>query len=573
MKKSFVLLIVMMLMVSMVVGCAQKTAPEEVTEPNATEAPVEETAAPEETVDFSETGTLNLDWFAGIGTDSVFECPWADKQNMYPEMVFNTLVNIDTDVVTMLPSLATEWDVSEDGLTYTFTLAEDVKWHDGEPFTVEDVLFTYNTVLKVPESLFKSYFTLVEGVQEVVDGTAETVSGISADGNKVTFKLTAPDNSVVLNAFASIVILPKHLLADVDPTLFTMNEEYWKKPIGTGAYKFNEVSFPNYFSLIRNEDYFGEKAGIKNVMFTSHTTGGVEAQVADIIAGNMDYAFGNAVNDIGTANNILKNNEDIEMVIVPSNYQRQFGFNCVGSSDDKYNDDMQKAEVRQAFNLLIDKQSIAGIYAGQATALTTWVNPQSCAYNSDIPLFERDVETAKQMLTDAGFDFARPVRILYYYNDQTTKDIMDIIVQNFTDAGVTVEPFLATGDLASIIYEVKNWDMMYFGNGLVDPIITYRTLVPGSVVDNYLGNTEERQEKFGTLLSKYKASTDKESMKEYGDQMQLEAYKSALVIPVYGLNKIVLYNSQKVELDETIFDFDQVVARNFKFDTWKLLQE
>jgi peptide/nickel transport system substrate-binding protein len=308
-------------------------------------------------------------------------------------------------------------------------------------------------------------------------------------------------------------------------------------------------------------------------MFTSHTTGGVEAQVADIIAGKMDYAFGNAVNDISTANNIVKNNSDIEMVIVPSSYQRQFAFNLVGSSDDKYNEDMQKAEVRQAFNLIIDKEAIAGIYSGQATALTTWVNPQSQAYNSDIPLFKRDVETAKQMLTDAGFNFDRPIRILYYYNDQTTKDIMDIIVQNFAEAGVKVEPFLATGDLASIIYQVKNWDMMYFGNGLVDPIITYRTLVPGSVVDNYLGNNDARQELFGTLLSEYKASTDKQSMKEIGDKMQLEAYKAAYVVPVYGLNKIVLYNSKKVELDKSIFDFDQVLARNFKFDTWKLLQE
>ena len=62
----------------------------------------------------------------------------------------------------------------------------------------------------------------------------------------------------------------------------------------------------------------------------------------------------------------------------------------VGSTDDKYNDDMLKTEVRQAINLLIDKEGIASFYEGQAVPLTTFVNPEMAAYNTSIPLFQRD---------------------------------------------------------------------------------------------------------------------------------------------------------------------------------------
>ena len=93
--------------------------------------------------------------------------------------------------------------------------------------------------------------------------------------------------------------------------------------------------------------------------------------------------------------------------------------------------------------MIVDKAAIASLYPDQATPLSSWINPQSPAYNTDIPLWERDVEKGKQMLDAAGFDYDTPIRITYYYDDQITKDVMDIITQNFADAGVTVEAFLA----------------------------------------------------------------------------------------------------------------------------------
>jgi len=571
MKRFVGFLVALTMLVTVVGGCTssseQTTASQSSADSTSAAASVTDAA-----VDYSETGTLNLEWSAGIGTDSVFESPWSDLQSLYPAMVFDSLIKYDTDGTTILPALANSWEISADQKTYTFTLNDSVQWHDGTAFTADDVLFSLNTLLQVPESFQKGLLTAISGVQDVIDGKAETATGISASGNTVTLVLSTPDNTL-MSTLAQLYILPKHLLGDVDPTLLTKYEEFWKKPIGTGAYKINEVSFPNYFTVVRNDAYFGKKANIKTVLFKSYVTGGVESERADIIAGNLDFAFGNAVNDITNATNITEKNTDVKMMIVPSTYQRQFWFNNVGSSDGKYNTDMQKTEVRQAINLLLDKESLASFYKGQAVALTTFVNPALSAYDTDIPLFSRDVEKAKAMLTEAGFDFSRTIRILYYYDDQTTKDFMEIVKQNFADAGITAEPFLVTNDLASVIYKVKNWDMIYAGSGSPDPIMTYKSMVPDKgIKDDIFGDIEVRENLFGKLLQQYTATTDLTEMKTIGDQIQTEALNYSLILPVYGMNKVVLYNSGRLKLDEGVFNKDLLMSYDLKFDQWELLK-
>jgi len=524
----------------------------------------------ETAVNYNETGILQLDWHSGVGTDSLFECPWVSEQSLYPAMVFDTLIQNNNQGTEQLPRIATSWDVSSDGKTYTFTITDKAKWHDGTPLTVSDIVFSYNAVLKLAKTSKKGNYSSLIGAQAVIDGEADSISGITSTGNTITFKMTGPDNTVLSGLFSSIPILPEHLLKDVDPALLASDEDFWTRPVGSGLYKINDVSFPNYFTLVRNDEYFGDKAKIKNVLFTSHEVGGTEALISDVIAGNIDYAYGNAVNDINTAENVVANNPDIKMEFFPGGYMRKFEFNLVGSQDGKYNDDMKKQEVRQAFSMIMDMDSFASLYPGQGLVLTTFVNPELSAYNTDIPLWKRDIAKAKSMLQDANFDFNRSVRILYYYGDQTTKDLMDILVQNFAEVGITAEPFLATGDLAAIIYEIKNYDMIYLGGGGSHPILQYGMLVPGGGMDKILGQ-EEYRSIFKTLMDQFKATNDPAEKKEIGDKIQMEAYNYAAVIPAYGLNEIVLYNGAKLKVDEQIFD--GIPVNNYHFANWELIGE
>ena len=573
MKRIVGIVVVLILLASIFTGCTSKTE----TEQSETDQQVLSSDGAQDTSDtdelnFNETAVLNLDWASpAYGTDMIAN-PWTGIQGVYSEFMFDTLVNQSADLLSMTPGLATEFNVSDDGLTYTFTCEEGITWHDGEPFTMNDVAFCYNANLKMPEAMYSGWFSQVEGYQDVVDGNADSMSGVKVvSDTELTITLKTPDTNFIA-ALATIYILPEHLLKDVNPLVLATYEDFFKHPIGTGMYKVDETAFPDYFTMIPYENYYAEQPKIKKIVCTSHEAAGIEALAADMIAGNVDIAEGNAVNDITVALNIIDNNPNIKMVIVPSNYQRQFFVNCSGSSDDKYNEGMKDPKVRQAINLLIDKEAIASMYPEQGSALTTWVNPELAAYNADIPLWKRDVVKAKQMLDEAGFDYSIPLRIFYYYDDQVTKDIMEIIRQNCAEADVIIESYFIAGDGTEEFYETVNYELGYFGNGETDPIISYGTLEPGQIYDSILGDIEERQI-FTELLGEYKATSDPVEKKKIGDQIQLIANQQMNIIPLYNVNKIFLYNAGKVDLSPMIYASETSHVHDWDIETWTLLSE
>lgn len=97
----------------------------------------------------AESGTLKLVWHAATGIDTLFENPWRDVQCLYPYMVFDRLVSVNGSGEYVM-GLATDYTVSDDGLTYTFTIRDGVTWQDGTPFTADDVVFYSGAILRIP---------------------------------------------------------------------------------------------------------------------------------------------------------------------------------------------------------------------------------------------------------------------------------------------------------------------------------------------------------------------------------------------------------------------------------------
>lgn len=561
------LLLAVMMVVGMFAGCGNQAEPEAAppaTENNQPEANQPEANEPEAAP--VEEGVLQLVWQQASGITTIFEDPWIDLQSLYPYMIFDPLCYCDPQTSSWSPALASDWTISEDGMTYTFTLREGVKWHDGEDFTADDVLFTFNTQMKNPTAK-RWLLQYVEGYQACVDGEADTLSGLSADGNTITLKLTQPD-SLFLNYIGACYILPEHLLKDVDPAKLSTDEAYWSKPVGTGAYVIDEVSFPDYFTVTANENFWGEKAGIKNVQFMSYDAGGSDAVVAALIAGDLDYAYGNSVNDMAVANNIVAQNADVVAKLKASGYTRFFLFNMDQRTDGNNKADLLKPEVRQAFDLLIDKNMIASFYNGQAVALSTFANPANPEYNDDIPLPQKDIETAKKMLEEAGFDFSQTIDMAYYYDDQTTYDIMQMMVQDFAAAGVTLNPQLATGDLNKALYEEPNYDILYLASGGARACDLYSVLLSTSP-ETYIGHVEERGALYDEIFKEYISTTDVARAKELADQLQVTDYQTRYSIPAYALNTVVVYNGARVSIPDEIFEIDG--CTNYRFHEWKLL--
>lgn len=572
MKNKSMRLIAMLLAVVMVVGmfagCNNQNEPVATTEGtqanNETKAP-DTTEAPE--VSINETGALKLMWYQGMGIDTIFEDPWRDQQSLWPYMVFDALVAEEVSNVSVVPKLATDWEISEDGLTYKLTLREGVKWHDGEDLTVDDVVFTYNAQLANPNGAKHTLLAPVVGYQDVIDGKATELAGMTVDGNTITFQLEYMD-TLFLNHLAYLFILPEHLLKDVPVAELSTYEEYWAKPIGTGAYVIDQVSFPDYFTCVRNDNYWDDKAAIKNVQFTSYDAGGQDAVVAALINGDLDYASGMHINDMVVASNVVAQNGAVTIVTQPASFSRWFGFNLSYRSDGKEKEDLQNPIVRQAFDMIFDKQTIASFYNGQCVALSTFCNPDVDQYNDDIPLPEQNIEKAVEMLKSVDYDFSQVIDIGHFTGDQTTRDILALIVQDFAKAGITVETHFLEGDLTKLVYEDRNYDLFYQGYGGARPCDCY-WLQSSLTSIKYLGNEEERTGLIDPLYNEYIATTDPARAKELADQLQAIDYQYRFIIPIYMQNTIVVYNSDNVYIPEMISEI--AGAKDWNFDEWSLL--
>lgn len=193
--------------------------------------------------------------------------------------------------------LAESYEISDDGKTLTFTMRDGIKWHDGAPITTEDVTWSLEFALETPNlhGVVASVFNSIEGVDEFVAGTAEHVSGISADGNTVTVRFTEP-NANTLIAFTQWGPFPKAHFEGVDPTL-VQQAPFWQKPIGSGPFMVEEARFGDFSSFVPFEDYWEGKPKIDQIIAWASLDGDVN-MVKNAAANRIDFSITKVVSDI-----------------------------------------------------------------------------------------------------------------------------------------------------------------------------------------------------------------------------------------------------------------------------------
>lgn len=171
------------------------------------------------------------------------------------DQIFEGLVKYNPKTLEIEPALASAWDVSPDGLTYTFTLKDEVYFHDnacfeggkGRKMTSEDVIYSFNTIFtKDPEN--RAYYTFkntIAGADDFYEGKATEIAGIKADGNKVSFTLTEP-STIFLQKMAAVfaVIVPQEAFSG-DSFI----------PVGTGPFVYDEKSSSERVRLAKNKNY------------------------------------------------------------------------------------------------------------------------------------------------------------------------------------------------------------------------------------------------------------------------------------------------------------------------------
>lgn len=240
------------------------------------------------------------------------------------KFLFDRLVISDECLSPKKGQLASEYTVSEDGKIITFVLRKDVTWHDGKPFTAEDVKFTVEYLSKIPtlNAVPGQTFSSLEGYDDYINGNSDEISGIVIDGNKVTFNFTKVAPNALLT-FSQWPPLPKHLLRGSDP-LRPQQDPYWQAPVGTGPFKIDEVNMNDYATFTRYEGYW-DKTGTGNIeKIQLYPSGDSDPNIViNAEAGKLDYGFSKSVEE-AKAIEKMKN-----MKVMPVNirYTRMFYVN------------------------------------------------------------------------------------------------------------------------------------------------------------------------------------------------------------------------------------------------------
>jgi peptide/nickel transport system substrate-binding protein len=287
---------------------------------------------------------------------------------------YDTLYQIDLNGVPQ-PWLATSATVSEDGLTVTLELRDDVTWHDGQPLTAADVKFTFDYFQANTQGRFTRDLRPVAATE--VDGEGRVI---------VTLKAPAP--SLQLGTLADVPILPKHIWEGIAAPAEQIFEG---GNIGSGPYKLVEYQPEQFYRFAANADYFAGPPAVNEL---------VAIKFADD-AGALAALRGGEVDMI--VRPVAPEQIDLLAAIPGMKVARGPLFTTQMITYDMTKAPFNRLEVRQAMALAIDRQDIIDtVYLGAGTLGNAgWIHPESPVYNPAV-VTETDAERAAQLLDEAG---------------------------------------------------------------------------------------------------------------------------------------------------------------------------
>ncbi|ABB43375.1 extracellular solute-binding protein, family 5 [Sulfurimonas denitrificans DSM 1251] len=294
--------------------------------------------------------------------------------------IFNGLVKYDKDLSTIVGDLAESF-YFEDEKTLLFKLRSNVKWHDGEKFSANDVLFTYNTLISPKiSSPYSSNFRFVESV-EVVD--------------ELTLRVRYKEPYFKALETWMMGILPLHVLRDEQNL---MSSSFNTNPIGTGAYKLHQLEYSKNIVLRAFDEYFEGRSKIDTISF--HVIADPTTRFLMLKSGALD---------IGS--------------IEPMQYERQLDksffdkFDIYENISQSYTylgfnlrvEKFQNPKVREALSLAINREELVKIlFFDHAKVCRGPFLPATNAFNEDVKAPKQDIKRAKELLREAGYDESNP---------------------------------------------------------------------------------------------------------------------------------------------------------------------
>jgi peptide/nickel transport system substrate-binding protein len=362
--------------------------------------------------------------------------------------IFNQLVEAQAGTYAIVPELAESWDISDDYLAYTFHLRQGVQFHDGSPFTAEDVKYSWE-VYAHPDSASGHSGSLknLVGAEAFQTGEAEEISGLMViDDHTIQFQFLTPEPNFLRNLPPNENIFSKESIegipfAEVGTTMET---------IGTGPFKLAELVPDQYYVLERNEDYWAGRPYLDRIIFRFGLRDSMATWVAALEAGEIHVG----AQASGTERIRMGENPNISLVGAP------FGAIFIRPNHNNLPD----KRVRQALLYALDLKAIEEGIWGNEAIVYDWhmFDPNGVWMSPDITLYPYDPQKAKDLLAEAEWDAEKELDLLFYYGDDIHKRVTAAMQQYWSDVGVKVNTQYV--DIPTVIERTSttdDFDMVY----------------------------------------------------------------------------------------------------------------
>ena len=443
--------------------------------------------------------------------------------------------------------LATDWSVTPDGKTWTFTIRQNAKWNDGVPLTAKDVAFTYNYII---DNDLTNWTTYTQGIEKAT----------AIDDTTVRIDCSQP-KADMLNVYVPIV--PEHIWSKVPGK--EAGVSYPNKPpiVGSGPFSCVEWKKNSYVKMVANPGYWRGAPKIDELYFEYYTN--ADTMVQDLKAGTLDGAF----QILDAQYRMLQSVPGIAARTIRTNGFDELAFNCY-TGPSRGNPVLKDVRFRQALNWAVDKDKICAIaYGGHARPASTVITAdyyKDPDWHWEPPAAEKygfDLEKAKQLLDAAGYtdtngdgvrDYkGKPIELRLWCRDGSTQyqNVERLVSGWFKSIGLKmVVSTMDSGALGERILDKQNgklspdYDITVWGwYSDLDPgsILSYFTTAQiGSMSDCGYSNPE-----YDRLFVEQGRTIDPVKRKALIDQMQQILYRDSPYIVLAYSNDLEAYNTAK----------------------------
>lgn len=505
---------------------------------------------------YIDDNILNMPFFNAVNFDNnTFGSVWKE-QRINSMFLYRSLFMPDQYLNSLLPDLASTYEISNNSTRYSIHIKDGNFWSDGEPLTIDDVIFTIEAVLKDEDvaDMFRTVLLYIVGASEFKSGEASSISGLSidpSDSNILNIDIITPYKNFMI-VLSQIVIVPEHILKDEDLTQLH-NSDFWANPVVSGMYYLDEIvknpeTNDYYFKLLQNPSYNKEKSTIQEVRFHKN-----------YLEKNLDYYPTNNIADMITYSNYTNyTKHDVPMFLY-----KYFIFNISGD-DGNYNQAMDDTLFRKAIITALDREKLlSSVYLNNGEVINSGV-PNYSASNNGFT-YEYDIEKAKELLEESSYDISRPLVIGYTTDDELTSYFLSEVQKSLNNIGLVTKTIHVQTE--EEIYIDRKYDLLYTTLTAFNHHTWYSEYnISRETHNKLISMTDELGELYDMLCTSETNTQEAEYYKILQELEQENLYK----IPMFLLNQVVYTNDKKLDLPEDIKFGNSWYRYDIKIKDWAI---